>query len=215
MDKDNRNFTVVIGDLVKSRKIPLRQEISEKLRTAISDISGQFDEEFYAPLILTKGMDELSGVLKRLKMSYRICESLNDRITPYLFRFAVVKGTLDVGIHTRDARQMDGSAFHKASDLIQLSKEKNLYYYFDLSLQYSQFSEVVTELANLIHIVKSDWSSHQMDAVRLYEKFKKQKLVAEKLDITQQAVSEALKKAHWKELKRAEKTIEKILSFKR
>ena len=214
MEGNNKYFTVIIGDLVKSRKITSRQEIAEKLHTVIRDISGQFNDELYAPLVLTKGMDELSGVLIRPKVSYRICELLNDRLIPYFFRFAIVRGKIDVGVPTRDARQMDGSAFHEASGLIQNAKKKNLSYCFELNLKYSQFSEAVTELANLIHIMKCGWSNHQLDVVRLYEKLQKQELVAEKLDITQQAVSEALKKAHWREIKRAEKTIEKILNYK-
>ncbi len=73
------------------------KELSEKVRSAINDISGQFNEEFYAPLVITKGMDELPGVLIRPEMSYRIYELLNDRITPYFFRFAIVMGNIDLG----------------------------------------------------------------------------------------------------------------------
>ena len=55
------------------------------------------------------------------------------------------------------------------------------------------------------------WSNHQNQVVRLYRELGRQKDVAERLGITQQAVSDILKRAHWREINRAERLIDGVL----
>jgi len=211
MKMELKIFTVITGDLVRSRESSGRQQLSRKIRLLIDHLSREFRKEFSAPLILTRGIDELSGVLKRSNMSYRICRLLNEGVYPHLFRFAVVRGTLDVDISSKNARRMDGPAFHTAADMIQRAKKENLYYCFNLGFQFTEFDPWLNELANLLHILRSGWSSHQLRVVQFYEKFGSQKSVAKELGITQQAVSDALRQAHWKEVKRVENMIDEVL----
>jgi len=208
MEMESKVFTVIVGDLLHSRESSGRRQLSHKIRLAIDYLSREFREEFSAPLILTRGIDELSGVLKRANMSYRICTFLNEQVYPHLFRFAVVRGRLDIAINSKDASRIDGPAFHTAADMIQRAKKKNLYYCFNLGFRFAEFDPWLNELANLLHILRSGWSGHQRRVVQLYKKFGSQKSVAKELGITQQAVSDALRQAHWKEVKRAENMID-------
>lgn len=203
-------FTVVVGDLVNSRNAD-RQKLSHQMPSVINHISKEFRDEFHAPLVLTKGIDEVSGVLKRAAASYRICRLANQRLYPHLFRFAVVTGALDIAIDTRNARKMDGPAFHKAAEMISRGKKSDFYYSFHLNLQCGGLDLWFDELTNLIHLVWSDWTNHQRLVVRSYEELHNQKMAAKRLGITQQAVSDALRQAHWKELNRAETMINKTL----
>jgi hypothetical protein len=203
-------FTVIVGDLIHSRDIAYREQLSHKIRSAIAYISREFREEFYAPIVLTRGIDELSGVLEKPDMSYKICRLLNDRIYPREFRFAIVRSTLDVAISSKNAAMMDGPAFHTAADLIQQAKNKNLYYRFNL-FEFEEFDPWLSELTNLLHILRRGWSKQKHRVVQLYEEFGNQETVAKKLGITQQAVSDALQKAYWKELKRAENMVDVFL----
>ncbi|MCK4404780.1 MAG: hypothetical protein KAW02_06780 [candidate division Zixibacteria bacterium] len=211
MKEELKIFTIIVGDLVGSRNVSGRQPLSHKIRLVIDHITKEFRKEFYAPLALTRGIDELSGVLKRPNMSYRICRHLNEGVYPHLFRFAVVRGTLDIAITSKDARRMDGPAFHTGADMIQRAKKKNLYYCFNLGFQFEEFNLWLTELANLLHILRSGWTKHQRRVVQFYERFGNQKAVAKELGITQQAVSDSLRQAHWKELKRVETIIDGVL----
>lgn len=61
------------------------------------------------------------------------------------------------------------------------------------------------------NILRSGWSNHQFRVVQFYEKFGSQISVAKELGITQQAVSDALRQAHWKEVKRVENMIDEAL----
>jgi len=83
-----KTFTVIAGDLVSSRDSLGRQEASRKIPAAINLACTEFRSELYAPLVLTRGIDEVSGVLKRPNMAYRICRLVNDGVSPRLFRFA-------------------------------------------------------------------------------------------------------------------------------
>ena len=206
-------FTIIAGDLVGSRDISDRdrQRLSDEIPLVLDYLSGEYHQEIYASLILTGGIDELSGVLKRPNMSYRICRLLNEQVHPHQFRFAIVKGILDIAIDSRDPRRMDGPAFHTASDMIQRAKKENLYYCFDMGFQPAEFDMLLNELTNLLHILRGSWSNHQRRVVQFYEKFGNQRAVAKELGITQQAISDALRQAHWKELKRAENMIDKVL----
>jgi len=211
MRTKTRILTVIVGDLVHSRDIPGRQQLSRKIPLLIENVTKKYRKEFYAPLIQVRGIDELSGVLKQSTMSYRICRSLNEAVYPNLFRFAVAQGVLDIAIDSRDVTKMDGPAFHTAADMIKQAKKKNLYYCFDLGHEFTQLNLLLNELPNLVHILRSSWSKHQRRVVQLYQKFGTQKAVAKQLGITQQAVSDALRQAHWKELKQAEDIIDQVL----
>jgi predicted DNA-binding protein YlxM (UPF0122 family) len=70
---------------------------------------------------------------------------------------------------------------------------------------------VLTEMASLVHSFRNLWSDHQNQVIRLYKELGRQKLVAERLGVTQQAISDILKRAHWREIKRAEKLIDGVL----
>jgi predicted transcriptional regulator len=210
MKDKSRIFTVIVGDLVGSRKISDRRSLARKIRSVINRINKEFQKEFYAPLTL-KGMDELSGILKQTRMSYRICRHLNEKLYPHLFRFAIVTGVLDIALDTKDARTMDGPAFHRSADMIRIAKKEDLYYCFDLKLPLEELNQCLNELTNMIHLIRADWTKHQRLVVDLYQKRGNQKKVAKRLGITQQAVSDAIQQAHWKELKRVEEFIDRIL----
>ena len=200
--------TVIVGDLIESRTKASRKELSRQLPLHIADVHRDYREEFVAPLVLTRGIDELSGVLKRPFMSYTICELLNERLYPSAFRFAVVTGILDVGVGSKDARKMDGPAFHKAADLMEQAKRDRLRYVFSVSgKKVASADPVLTELANLIQTIRERQSDRQRYLIKLYEELNNQSDVAKELGVTQQTVSDALRAAQWRELRRSKDAI--------
>lgn len=211
MKKKSKIFTVVVGDLVQSRTKSDRQQLSRKIHWAINHLSKRFQKELYAPFTLTRGIDELSGVLKQPAKSYLICRLINEEVHPQLFRFAIARGSLDVAVSSKDAGRMDGYAFHVASNLIQHAKKNKLYYLFSLRSKYPELDALLNESVNLIYTLSKKWSVHQRRVVQLYKKFNRQKRVAKELNITQQAVSDALQQANWKNLHQIETSINRIL----
>lgn len=216
MGMELREFTVIVGDLVHSRNIAGREQVSQKIRLAIECICSEFRGEFYAPLVLTRGIDEFSGVLNRPDMSYRICRFLNDKIYPCRFRYAVVQGKLDIEVESRNAGRMDGPAFHVASDMISRAQREKLHCIFKLGLP-AEYDVWLSELANVVELLRADWSERKRHIVRLYEKMEpragmgRQNEVARILGVSQQSVSSTLLQAKWKEINRVENVIDKAL----
>jgi hypothetical protein len=207
------DFAAVLGDLIGSRKIPGRKSVSKNIASALRKIQSEFREQMTAPLKLTQGMDEISGLFKNPNAAFRASWTLNNHIYPHQFRIAISLGKIDIGLSSKDAGQMDGPAFHQASKLIEVAKLEKKYYIIDLgsSEELKNYSKLITETANLIVIISNARSKHQREIVMEYDKLLNQKKVAKKLSITQQAVSDALRKANWKETNEAERVINRIL----
>ncbi len=144
-------------------------------------------------------------------MSYQICSALNDKIYPQQFRFVIVRDTLDVAINSKNASKMDGSAFHKAADMLKLAKRDNLYYCFEIKPKFAKLNSLLSDMTNLIQVMRSEWTDRQRQVIELYEKSENQKATATLLGITQQAVSDALQKAHREQVKRAEESVNATL----
>jgi len=207
---DKHVFTVIVGDLFHSRSIEKRNEFRNKLHSVINSINDEFSSDLYAPLRLTRGVDELSGVLYTPNVSFRICRTLNYAINPLQFRFAIVRDTLDVALDSHNAGSMDGPAFHIAANLIENIRHEKSLYQFKISGD-SSINLLLNNLTKLIQVVRSNWTEHQRDLFDLYMENKNQKAVAKEYNITQQAVSAALKKTHWQVINIAEESIDTIL----
>lgn len=208
MKNSSKIFTVIVGDLIRSRAIKNRPIVSRKINSALRKASGAFAGQFTAPLQLTKGIDEFSGVLKNPSESYRICRYLNNEIFPELFRFSIANGVLDIGVTSRDARKMDGTAFHIAAKNLNRIKRLNYIYIFKIRAEYDPW---LNQIANLCSLIESGWSFHQHEVFTLYESFKKQDMVATRLDISQQAVSDALQAANYKAMMASYSLIDSFL----
>jgi hypothetical protein len=86
-------------------------------------------------------------------------------------------------------------------------KKSGKHYGFHLAPPLGEFNQFLSQHANLASIIMLDRTSHQNRIISRYRRLRHQRKVAEELGITQQAVSESLKIASWKELKRTEDLI--------
>ncbi len=213
---DRRLPTVVVGDLVGSRHVEHRRRASGRITRGLVAISEEIERDhgtaaFAAAPKLTKGIDELSAVLWRPEAAYRLCRRINNEVAPLRFRFAIVRGRVDVGLKSADAARMDGPAFHLAADGIGRARERDDLYVIRGMID-DRVDELLTVLANTVQAVYERLSDHQRRTVALYEEFGNQRVVARHMRITQQAVSDALRSAQYRRLTAATKVIDRILS---
>ncbi len=206
------HYIAVVGDLARSREATDRAELAERVGQVLSDLNERFASQLYAPLALTRGIDELSAVLSSPACSYRMCAAANDALHPQFFRFAVCRGVLDVNVSSRDASTMDGPAFHEAADLLAQTKRQDLVYTFQLGFSSSTVRELVNSLANLVAGLKLRRTEHQQKVARNYAELGSQEAVSGRMGISQQAVSDALKSARWAEIRGAETVIDHAMS---
>lgn len=204
----SRRYVVIVGDVVKSGSIIDRAQYWKKLQKVTNKINKNYLEEFYAPMTILKG-DEVSAVLNDLTSVYPIMRDFQELFYPYRIRFVSVNGKLDVAIDTKNASLMDGPAFWKANDYLEYIKKKKKYFKFDFGSEPTDM--MLTTIANLVAHIKNNWSKREKEIIDLYEKTRKQEDVAKKYNISQQAVSDALKRAHWQIVRESEETLLKVL----
>lgn len=174
-------------------------------------VNDEYASELHAPLTTLKGIDELGCVVKRPNECYRICRSLNRKLKPHVFRFCVVRGRVDLRIRSHNAALMDGPAFHTASEgLARVEKLKALYL-FELGFVIPGLSEFLSTTANLLQEIRDSWTVSQRRVIVAYEECGNQKRAAQKLRITQQAVSDSLRKSNWNLVRQQEEMLNVIL----
>lgn len=205
---------VIMGDVISSRKIPNRDVFNLRLFEACNKVNNQFKQDIFAQFKILKGVDEIGAVLLTISNVYNIITEIQSLLYPQQIRFVVVYDDIDVGTASKDIlkmdiARMDGPAFHKASDLLwSLKKEKLI---FNIFIPDKIMENSISSIINLLNIIKRDWSENQIKVIDAYKIFENQKSVAQRLEISQQAVSNAIKRAKWKEIKQVEEKLEYIL----
>lgn len=200
---------VLLGDVVQSRRISDRENFQDRVEETCKKINAMYVKDLYADFKILKGIDEIGGVLSDMSSAYGIIATISEELHPNSMRFALVFDYIDTALKTRNVTKMDGSAFHKASDMLHRLKSSKLI--FDMSVGDTAIDTAIAGQVNLILLLKRNWSARQHQVVREYELTKNQSVVAENLGITQQAVSKILNRSMWKEIKTIEENLSLVL----
>src|SRR5438046_7843335 len=103
----------VIGDIVKSRKLPQRDRVQLQLAKGLKEVNTIAGRRLLSPYTLTLG-DEFQAVYGHADQLFYDLWSIVYRIHPTRLRFSVAVGALSTRINRRSAVGMDGPAFHEA-----------------------------------------------------------------------------------------------------
>ncbi len=204
-----KKLHVLLGDVVSSRKISDRDEFQRRLSETCKKLNSMYAQSIYADFKILKGIDEIGGVLSTMESIYEIITTTLDRLYPESVRIVLALDYVDTALETMDVARMDGPAFHRASGMMARLKKTKLT--FDLSVDDEVIDAAVAGQINSILLLKRDWSAKQRQVVREYERTKNQYEAAKNLGVTQQAVSKALNRSKWKEIKGIEEKLERLL----
>jgi hypothetical protein len=199
-----RKFGIIVGDVIGSIRIEEREDYWNLIQDTINHINKKYEKSLYAPLIILKG-DEISAVLNDISMSYSIIRDFQELFIPYEIRFVCTYGEVDVAINTKNASMMDGPGFWKAGEFLLDLKKKKRYVHYDLGDE--KFNNLINALTNLIIRIKYEWTDRELTMIKLYEKQGNQNEVAKILGISQQSVSDALRRSYWEGIREAETTV--------
>jgi len=205
----NEKFYVALGDVYSSRSISQSKKFLNTLETICKKINEEYADDIFGNFKILKGIDEIGGVLSDIRHLYEIITKIQDVIYPQFMRFVVVYDVVDNPLGYRNVAKMSGPAFHKAADLMNKLKLSDLT--FDASLYNESRDRFLIDVMNLILSLKRDWSSVKRQIFEEYRKTRNQYIVAEKLGITQQAVSKNLFHMKWKEIEEVEKRLKDLL----
>jgi hypothetical protein len=201
-----------VADLADSRRAPDRSRLARAVAKALRDLASAWPDDWAAPPITTRGLDEISGVLRRPEHAFDALAELNAAIWPQRFRAALAGGSVDVAARTRNAGAMDGPAFHRAADALLRAKRKDLPLVLAVDFLAPEEQRVLEQAMRLHGAVVAAWKPSRAAAVTALRATGTQKAAARRLKVTPQSVSEALAAAHGSEIVALEAAIRERLA---
>ena len=200
---------VVLGDVVSSSNITLRERFQEDLYNACNKVNSEYGNDIYAQFKIIKGADEIGGVLDSTVNIYNIFDLYNTYLYPKKIRMVFVRDYIDTSVEGKDVSLMDGQAFHKASNLMNdLKKDQML---FNIFITGNNFDISIVNQVNLIQVIKNNWTPNQLNVFNQYKTFLNQKETAKEIHSTAQYISKTLKRINSSEIQKAENNINNIL----
>ncbi len=207
-----RSLFALSADLAASRRAPDRARLARTVAKALRHLAAAWPEAWVAPPVTTRGLDEISGALRRPEHAFDALAALNAAVWPQRFRAALAEGTVDVGARTHDARAMDGPAFHRAADALLRAKREDLPLVLAVDFLTPEEQRVLEQAMRLHGAVAAAWKPSRAAAAAALRAAGTQKAAARRLKITPQSVSEALAAAHGTEIVALEAAIREHLA---
>lgn len=197
------------ADLYASREAPRRSALAERIEQVLTAVNDAHRDEWIAPLESTRGIDEVSAVLRRRKHAFDIIAAVNLALWPQRFRFALADGPLDVT--GPSASDMDGPAFHGAADALARARDEHLTLAVAFEGTTVAQQRMAESTAELHQTLVAGWTEQIATTIRFRRPpgraQRTQAEVAAMLGNTQQAVSDSLRRGHLRALIRAEDTL--------
>lgn len=198
---------VIAGDLIASRKAPQRTLLTRRFERELAALAKEYSALWIVPPVTTRGIDEISCVLRQPEPAFDVAVRLNLALWPQRFRVALASGEIDVAMDNGDAAMMDGPAFHLAADALNRGRAEALDFVIALPPRERGECAVVEALAHLHGAMMQGWTEGTARVVQAYESQGTQTKAAVALGISQQSVSEAIRRGKWKDLKLAQSAI--------
>lgn len=212
----NGSYFALVGDLVKSRERPNRSALAEQIEDVIREVNRLFAHDFVAPIETTRGLDEVSALLHAPDNAFDIVYSVNLLLWPAMFRFGLGSGGIDVWGQSGRASDMDGPAFHHAADALARGRHNGIPLSVNIHLLQTATERLIEASGILSQAVMREWTPKTARAIRTYRPISgaspTQRQVAAQLGQTQQALSEAIRSGHLRELTVARTAIQSALS---
>jgi hypothetical protein len=200
---------VLLGDVVSSRQIVDRDRFQSRLAELCSMINAEYANDIYAPFKGLKGLDEIGGVLKDISNAFSIIILISETLYPCKMRCSLVYDFIDTALDSGDVAKMDGPAFHRASKtILELKETEQL---ISIAVEDEVLDKTLEGEINLILLFREARTAKQRNIIKEYELIKNQIEVADKLGLSQQYVSMALKRSRWKMLKDLEEELNRSM----
>jgi hypothetical protein len=115
-------YLALIGDIRESRGVENRKALQEQLRSALVDLNNQHGSELVSPFTLTLG-DEFQALFGSAGAIWQCLFAIQAQLHPVAVRFGLGVGEITTGVNRESALGMDGPAFYRARDAINMLKE--------------------------------------------------------------------------------------------
>ncbi|NQN51304.1 DNA-binding protein [Streptococcus suis] len=216
------NYIAIVGYIIYSKKVSNHSQIQECLKLQLNRINHSYSQEFASPFTIIKG-DEFQALCKPNPHIFLMIDKIQLAFRDELeFRFGVGLGEIFTTIDPKQSIGADGPAYWEARKALDIVKGNNDYSTSKLafSSEYKQIDRVINPLLNSSDFIKATWNKSQTDffmtliSNNIYEEKFKQKPIAEKMKLSQSALTKRLKSSGIKLYIRNRKTaIELIMQL--
>jgi len=111
-----------MGDLVNSRGLRDRALYKGLLDCVIRRVNREHAGVLVARLKVVRGVDELGCAVATTGGAVAVVRAISAGVLPERYRFGLARGAVDVRPNCGDVTQMDGPAFHRASDALDRAR---------------------------------------------------------------------------------------------
>jgi hypothetical protein len=207
---EQREFVVIIGDISGSKQMNGSDRYQTQLfmKSAIVQLNEEYQAVMEAPATITKG-DEFQALIENPVNAYKIVRTMQKMVFPTVYRFGIGVGSI-YRMGGILPIEMDGPAFHRANHaLVQAKKNKSSIWFIS---ENTPIDTLINTILLLISAIKSRWNERHFLVYWDYLAEGTYRRVAEKRNITPQAIGDVLKNMRATEVIEAEKNLEAVLS---
>ncbi len=211
-------YCVIMGDLVDSRNLKNRGEVQETLDRILEQINRDYKSDLSSRFMISQG-DEFQGLLENGAHIMEILNLVQAELFPVKVRFGIGLGEVWTSIDKERSVHVDGPAYYCARDAIdgiKAGEKKNGAPKTNIGVCAQGVSPLSFRMLNttlsLMHLVRENWTGRQLETVQNYRRNgEKQQDCAASLGISQSAVNQTLKKAHYSSYRAAEQAVQQEL----
>ncbi len=177
---------VLIADIVSSKKISDRDRFQKNLKAEINKINKE-SGSILSPMTITLG-DEFQCVYSDAGEIFRHIWGILFACYPERIRFSYGMGTITTTINRKQAIGMDGPAFYDARDGLKVLKQKHHLFNIMYSEGIPEIVDLVRNTLRLISYNVAGWKKNRIEIMGMLSGGTPVKLIANKLNISEQAV---------------------------
>lgn len=181
-----KHYLVLIGDIARSREMnpAAREKLQVRLKALFGEI-GDSGGSLVSPYTITLG-DEFQAVYRSADHFFRHIWFLMSSLYPVEVRWSAAVDGISTSINREQAIGMDGPAFHRARDGMEILKRENLL--FHISTDDAAFDGMVNNALRIITPQVRSWKLNRIKILHTLYEGQEVKETARSLGISEVAV---------------------------
>ncbi|HPX65689.1 MAG TPA: SatD family protein [Anaerolineaceae bacterium] len=191
-------YLAVIGDIIDSKKIKNRGEIQFEMKKTFQDLNQEYSDLIVSKFTLTIG-DEFQALLKPARGVWQLLDLLTVQSSAP-FRLGLGYGEIRTQIDPEQSLAADGEAFWRARNAIKIVHVQNWNGRCHVLFEgcHTKRDAILNSLILAAETIKTQWTHSQAELFRtlmkegIYQVDFNQKSIAEKLGLSESALSKRL-----------------------
>ncbi len=187
------NQWVIIGDLIKSRKIINRQQVQENLETILWKVNFKYRKIITMPFTITLG-DQFVGAVSKYNYLLELLWNINNELEPIRARYGIGFGTIEF---QRGNSNIKGTGYTTALRSVQIAKKSNFKVHLAAEKGAEKHFLFIDSFLLLFFKILSNYNQRQNFILYQAAKGQTQSAIAQLLQTSQSSISQSLTNINW------------------